>query len=127
MSLQAELIELGWVALIRRVTGLRPAEAHALRHLVRNAGRTVSLARLADAYEQARLSGAVVSPNGRISGSDDAIRKRIERARAAVAELDCAGAIRTVRDAGYMIEPHAASRIEAALVRFAGYGEDIAA
>lgn len=127
MTLHAELIELGWIALIRRLTGLRPSEAFALRHLLRNADRTISISRLGEAYDLALRSGAVVCGKTCRPITARGIRKRIERARAALVEMGCAGAIQTVMDAGYLIAKPDVLRIEEAITVLAGYGESEAA
>lgn len=115
---QRTLIDLGWVLLSQRALGLRVAEAHALRLLMRRPGRIVTFADLARDYEG----------HGPHRRTDSALRKRVERARAALADLGCADAIETVSgEKAYVVHEAGARRIEAALLFASGLGHAEAA
>lgn len=109
-GLQRVLVDLGWVTLIHRALGGKPAETYALRQLLRCAGRPVAVDAIAAEYD-------VLAPGKTVTGSYNAVLKRIERVRAALADLGCGDAIQTcVGEAAYLVEPGDAARIEAALL-----------
>lgn len=107
------LIDLGWVTLIHMALNGKPAETYALRQLLRCAGRPQTHAAIAEEYE-------VMAPGKTLSGSVNAVSKRIERLRRALEDIGCAGAIKTVLG-GYVMEKADARRVEAALVFAAGF------
>lgn len=104
---RAAMFELGWIALAQRALALRPAEAHALRQLVRWAGRPVTLHQLADGYDR----------HGRSTGSENGIRKRVERARTALRDIGLDGVIRTVvGEKAYTVTAEDVRRIDRGLL-----------
>jgi DNA-binding response OmpR family regulator len=111
-GLQRALLDLGWISLTQRALGIRPAEAYALRQLTRRPGTPVTLRSIADEYGD---------KGGFCTGSDDAIRKRVERVRTALSDVGCEGAIQTIVGAkAYVVEPRDARRIENAVLYACG-------
>lgn len=116
----------GWRALAAAAFNLRPAEAHALALMVRTPGRVVSLGTLA------AFKGGAGSCHG-VNGSRRGILKRIERVRARLADVGCAGAVEAVAahrfaaTQGFRISPANARRIEEALVFACGLDPERAA
>jgi hypothetical protein len=121
-KLQTVLIELGWASLIHRVLAGRPAETIALQQLMRCAGRPVTYADFAEAYD----GHVTVARSGhQRSGSVVAVKKRIDRLRAALSDLGLDGVIHRVATANswggaYMIEKRDVPRIEAAILFASG-------
>jgi len=121
-DLQRSLIELGWISLMHRVLGGKPAESYALHQLMRRAGADVSLMDLADGYDARLWAGGMIrKTRGRLSGSPGGVQNRIVRLRAALDDIGAPGAIKTVFGVGYRIEKRDVPRIEAAILGAAGF------
>jgi hypothetical protein len=130
-GIQRALIDLGWLSVIQRVLGGKPSVAYALYQFLRAPGRPLLFADLALSYE-VHLSGggSMRVSRGVITNTDDAIRKRVERLRACLADLGVKDAILTiVGEGGYVLERCAVPLIETALLAACGIElkEDIAA
>lgn len=126
-SLQSALIDLGWLSLTHRVLGGRPAESYALRQLLRRPGAIVTVEAFAAEYEDHESGGGSMrTSNGHRTGSRNAVVKRIERLRAALADLGIRDAIVTQRTSsnepalGYSVSRADAARIERALLYACG-------
>lgn len=105
------LTEAGWRGLFREVWDLRPAEAAALRQLMRRAGGVVSIRALAEGFEG----------HANCTGSADAIRKRIERVRAKLADVGLGQVIETLAGEGYGIDVQHVLLIENAIAYACGF------
>lgn len=114
-ALNAALIDMGWLSVTHRALRGKPSSTYALRQLMRCAGRPVPFEALAREYE-------LMMPGKDLSGSDNAIMKRVERARTALEDLGCPGVIRpVVGERAYLIEKRDVPRIEAALLFACGF------
>ena len=111
---ETEIRWAGWRALAAAAFNLRPNEAHALTLMRRRAGAAVTFAAFAGFIGQAAKSHGE-------AGTTGAIRKRVERVRAKIEDIGCAGIIETVRDGpfsparGYRMSREGAGRIDEAV------------
>jgi hypothetical protein len=120
-TLQNALIDLGWLALTQRALGGRPAESYTLWHLKRCAGRPVNIHALASEYQGTGGMMVAASKVRDAESSANAVRKRVERLRAGLADLGCEDAIQTVHGGAYIIARDDVPRIEAAILFGCGY------
>lgn len=122
-----EILWMGWRALAAKTFALRPAEAHALEHLMRRPGRIVTFETLA------AFDGDCLSVSRCLNGSRDGIVTRIGRLRAKLVDVGCKGAILAVGGGGprpavgYIISPAGAAQVKATLRYACGVAEDLAA
>lgn len=116
-GLTRALIDLGWISITQRVLDGRPAEAFALRQMMRCADRVVTHAEIAEAYRDAGPGEAYgARPRSHAADSVDAIRTRVQRLRRHLEDLGVEGAIKTAKGEGYLIERRDIPRIERAIV-----------
>lgn len=121
-GLQRALIDLGWISILQRVLGGRPAESCALRQLMTRPGRVISYADFAENYA-ARANSDAYGASPRINGhmSTDAVRTRVGRLRRALEDLGLPrGAIRNVHGHGYVMDPAIAVLVERTILQACG-------
>lgn len=123
-GLNRALVDLGWLTLIQRVLGGKPSAAFALYQLMRAAGRPVTYRDFADGYIAHLDTGGSfrVGHRGRLTNNAQAIAKRIERVRSALADMGVTDAIRTCWPGGegYVLDKCDLPRVEAALLYACG-------
>lgn len=123
-NLNRALIDLGWVSLIHRVLGGKPSATYALHHLMLRAGRPQTYDQLAEGYAEFVDGNGAMTPGRRghvESNSKLGVQKRIERARAALADIGVDDAITTLPEVGYVMEKADRARVEAALLEACGF------